>query len=777
MMDKLEESAKKESDSLKEKLKELEAKMMEQQQQQQQQPPGNSNNLESELAAMKSELAVLKSEGKTRTVSISVNSGKISDNEMMISMLKSSQQRSQQDLADVKEEIMALQESVQSLNETSISQDSMISMAKVDIGKLKQASMDLADLAGENQMRLKALEMKQNDLGQKVTSNMDLGNSNLAMIQNLKNQPKPSSSPPAASVMPPIMLGNPQVTLLRKEVEALSDMLDMVKADYASTADVDGIRDDIAQLKQDLIKEEADRKSEDETIEMALEGMGKMVTELSDELNRVDKLLNSHGEKIGSNELMLQMLKESYINATTFKDRKDEVDAELDGLKSTLDTLAGVGGVADMVSMIKQSLPDIRGDVDMLLQFKENILDEQLPKLNSEVSGNSETIDRLLKDVIMLVEFKEGADRSLDDLEANVEQVKKDYLTKAEHEILNEKVDKLKETVTDIENMLSMVKEDYIGKDKLTESLKPLNDMLTMLDEFKQSTNRAIPDLEAKVDAVKAMLDMVKADYVGKEELDKISEEQDLLKQFKTDATQLLSDLIPDVEAAQVMLNMLKESAVDQDELEERIKPISESIRMLEEFKNNAGKSISDLEDGIGSLQNMLDMVKDSYVDEEGLEEHLKPLTDAIDMLNQLKKSIPDLEAKAESLQTMLDMVKANCIKEDDLAESLKPIEEALKELEQLPDLESQLEALKEAQDAMKEVDEELKDKSEAMQTSLQGSWDGLGDLCRKVSEMTDIKDPVHSSTTRRWFLEKFKRIETPVCYGGNVTPIDGARR
>ncbi len=160
------------------------------------------------------------------------------------------------------------------------------------------------------------------------------------------------------------------------------------------------------------------------------------------------------------------------------------------------------------------------------------------------------------------------------------------------------------------------------------------------------------------------------------------------------------------------MLNMLKESAVGQDELEERIKPISESIRMLEEFKNNAGRSISDLEDGIGSLQNMLNMVKDSYIDEEGLEEDLKPLTEAIDMLNQLKESIPVLEAKDVSLQTMLDMVKANCIKEEDLSESLKPVEEALKELEQLPDLESQLEALEEAQDAMKEVEDDLKDES-----------------------------------------------------------------
>ncbi len=148
MMDKLEESAKKESDSLKEKLKELEDKMMEQQQQQQQQQtPGNSNNLESELAAMKSELAVLKSEGKTRQDSISANSGRLSENEMMLGMLKNSQQRSQQDLKDVKEEIMALQESVQSLNETSIWQESMISQAQVDDGQRKQESMDHSDFA------------------------------------------------------------------------------------------------------------------------------------------------------------------------------------------------------------------------------------------------------------------------------------------------------------------------------------------------------------------------------------------------------------------------------------------------------------------------------------------------------------------------------------------------------------------------------------------------------------------------------------------------------
>lgn len=38
----------------------------------------------------------------------------------------------------------------------------------------------------------------------------------------------------------------------------------------------------------------------------------------------------------------------------------------------------------------------------------------------------------------------------------------------------------------------------------------------------------------------------------------------------------------------------------------------------------------------------------------------------------------------------------------------------------------------------------------------------GLGSLCAKVSEITDIKKPVHSSTNRRWFLEDLKKVKSP---------------
>ncbi len=508
------------------------------------------------------------------------------------------------------------------------------------------------------------------------------------------------------------------VSDLKSEKDVLGAMLDMVKASYVNDSYV-----------TDLVTRVGGEIRED------LRGLRAAVAEAEEERSR--DLEELRGQVAGNTDEI------AGLSATTGKTVEDVTE-----IRGILDAQGrNLSSASAMLAMVKQDRADTQEDLQSLraaVAEAEEERDKELEELQGQVAGNADEIAGLsmmtgktVEDITEIRGILDAQGRNLSSVGAMLAMVKANGI---------EMQATLTELRDDQEETATLVKEQG---ESVADNTVRLDDLEDMLQEVKASyvngsaLAEALGEQDSALSSVAAMVDEIKSDYVS------VTTFAD-----KTSETDAMLEMLKDFrDAAMVSLDNVASEVVEQSseisDLRDRLSKMDPSLAMVLEFKAGTEEKLQQLMEaqeevrrdvsGLAAMQQMLLDFKSEATDlAEELQRQLSNLSAAdLAAREELDSAMEMLDAAKEELRLLgatLDAVKSDYVDEEALAQ-----------------------ASAEAVEALESAREELR------QTDLV-LGDSLGILCAKVAEITDIRSPVHSSTSRRWFLEELKAIESPSC-------------
>lgn len=409
--------------------------------------------------------------------------------------------------------------------------------------------------------------------------------------------------------------------------------------------------------------------------------------------------------------------------------------------------------LGDMLATAKLDLEDQRSKDDLLMtQVAE--LSEEMSDLNNKVTGVSEeSADS--DDVEAIME-------SISDLQAKSDECKVMVMdNRVSIEDLQAMLDMVKsdDQLETVQDMVSMIKESYSNLTMHNE----LADMVSMLKVLAENHSEVLDNLSSDVD----FLQETSASYQD------LSDRVDLLRTDIINGQTVTEVLANDLQDQKAMLDMVKATYVNSTVFAQGLSGLDGSIQMLNQFKEVTDAAILDQGvriDGqavsLGNLEAMVDMLKATSVTSD----QLAPLQNQLDSADQSVAALSsDQAAQASAISSLESSTATELSNVNNMLSMLKASRDnttlTLEDhLERIILLEADAAALESTDGVISASVDGLVLRADALEARATRVDASVGSLCETVTNITSLSAPVHSSTSRRWFLEDLKGVQDPTC-------------
>ncbi len=434
---------------------------------------------------------------------------------------------------------------------------------------------------------------------------------------------------------------------------------------------------------------------------------------------------------IESIQTMLAMVKESYVNNSVLDNVVDSIKGDLitvethvreinatvrEELNEDILSLQGQQGeiktevqaqsakdnqLMDQATRLSAVVSQLEEDLGMVISANLSDIREEMDLFKGKQENIQVMIDDLSSKDMILMDQAGKLDTELADLAQVVAGIGEDDIKE-----LRDQVNSLQQSSgvanTQLVNQFEQVLQISEDVVRLSEGLDDLSSSLNSLQDQANTTDGRVENLALNLTGLAERSAVISQDVSSNE--DSIKQLQDMMAMVKQDVGQ--------IEGLETMLNMVKQDYVGLDRYNNLLSLVQNHDQLLQSH-----------EDSIGGIENNFVTI-DQHNTLQG-------------KVNNSEAALSELSTQLSGVNTTVDMVVTNYVDKASLDQALSESEAGLS-------------ALSAGVDSLK-----------AFQVTYEEYMDSL---CGTVTNITRITGPVHSSTRRRWFMEKLKAVKNPTC-------------